>query len=221
MDKVCHCLCLLCCLYHLDVAAHGCRLGAHPARRAVHPRLLHHEEGAVAVVERGVQSRPVHHELGRCPGVRSGCRVFHQPVPLPELRHPLVVAGEEPAYGRLPVCVETQLRPAHPADTAHYAPHAAHAAHHPHQELHRVAPLGLPPHQGAGPCAAQRHRGVQLSRRRLHPDRGPLPGAGLLRHDLRSRRADLPAADPQSRQSRHTLAPAAVGLLQDHARHRP
>ena len=46
--------------------------------------------------------------------VMSRCRLLHQPVLLPELRHTLLVVREVAAHGRLPLRLEGELRPAYP-----------------------------------------------------------------------------------------------------------
>ena len=148
MDEVWLCLLLLRAVYYMDVATHADGMDPHAARRDVHLRLLRVEEGEVAVVERRRGPREVHHELGRRSRVRPRGRLFHQPLPFPELRHTVFFAGEEPPHGRLPLRVEGELRPAHPRDAAHHAAHAAHHARDKHQELCGVAPLGLSPTEG-------------------------------------------------------------------------
>ena len=157
------------------------------ARAAVHIRRVYNEEDTMAMVERLGGPDEVHHVVGRRDSVRARGGVFHQPVLLPELRHTVVVAREVAAHGRLPLRVETELRPAHTADTPHDAAHAAHAAAVRVQVVHRVPAMGLPQGEGHGQGGAQRHRGVQLPRRRHDMQRAAVAGAGLLPAVLRLR----------------------------------
>ena len=150
-------------------------------RPAVHFRQLHYQEDTLDVVE-------VHSEgpvrmvmswvdaLDLCP---RGC-LFHQPLPVPKLRHSLLFLREEPPHGRLPRRLQGELRTAHPADTAHHAAYPAYHAGLQLQELHRVASLGLPPCEGSGTRRTQRHRRLQLSCWRLPAEQRGLSGSGLL-----------------------------------------
>ena len=137
-------------------------------RPSFYLRCLYHQENQVAVVERGRRSRTLRHVVGRCPRLCPRRRLFHQSLFLPELRHPLQLLGEITAHGRLPLRQQGELRTAHPADTPHHALDPAYTAHRQLQVVYRVAPVGLPSRQGIRTGAAQRHRRLQLSRRRHH-----------------------------------------------------
>ena len=149
------------------------------ARRAIHFRCLYHEENPLAVVERRRRPHALPDVVGRCTRVRPRRRLFHQPILLPELRHPLVVAGKIAAHGRLSLRVESQLRTAHPANAADNAAHATHAAAHRHEIVYFLATLGLSPCEGTRTGRTERHRGVQLPCRRLDSDGNSLPNGVL------------------------------------------
>ena len=166
------------------------------------PDLLHPLE----LVETLLQPLCAHdNELGRRHRLRPHPGLFHLRLHRAELHHPLLLAREVAACGRLPVGEQSHLRTARAPDARTLPPHAAHPAGGQHTELPGEAAAQLPPSPRPAQRGTRRHRGVQLppGRHRAHSHR---PGQRRL---LRHHRA--PARPGHSRpQSLHSRQPAAL-----------
>src|SRR5574344_2006272 len=111
-------------------------------------RCLYHQEDSLDVVEGCRKACKIHYELGGCHRLRAGCRLFCQSVLLSELCDSVFLIGKVPAYGRLSLCEQDELRTSYPADTPHHAAYTAHAAAGGLQIVYRMAALGLSAREG-------------------------------------------------------------------------
>ena len=152
----------------------------------------------MAVVEGRRRTREICHVVGGCIGVCPRGSVFHQPVLLPELRHPVELARKITPHRRLSLREQGELWPTHTRNSIDHAIDPTHPASGGLQVVCGMATLGLSTRQGTGKGGAQRHRGVQLSRRR-HPLLGsPISGCRLLSDVLRHWLSGISRA-PESR----------------------
>ena len=147
------------------------------------------------------------HELGGRHRVRPGSRLLRQHLPLPELSDTVVVAGEITARGRLPLREQGELRTARAQHAALHAAGPAHTARVQLQVVHRVAAVEVQARAGLRTGEAERHRGVQLPRRRHCGHQ--LPADRLLQPGLQRRAARLSEAGQHGQPD----APAAAGRL--------
>ena len=95
------------------------------------------------VEEHKKQEKAQRHELGGRNCFCTRCRIFHKQLFFPELRHSLVFVGKEPTHRRLSSRQQDELRSEKAHDTAFNAFGCKRIAYNGHEELYRVAAMGI------------------------------------------------------------------------------